>query len=252
MTPTFGREAFEVAQGASQSSSAAALQQMANRFAAGDGRLAGLIRLSQDMLTRQRDIEKAILSVMSTRGGQKDRPRFEAMRKQVNARLGEIAVDIEKQFPDYAALTSPKPLAVAEAQRLLGADEALIFLQIGYGESFVFALTREGFSWAPIALDAKAITDKVAAFRRGLSVEDVATIEAQDSRLFDLAGAHELYVALLRPVEGLIKGKRHLLFVPSGALTALPFHLLVTEKPIVVPSGKPRRSSQPIVVPPGF
>jgi CHAT domain-containing protein len=33
----------------------------------------------------------------------------------------------------------------------------------------------------------------------------------------------------------LIKNKHHLLVVPSGALTALPFHLLVTEKPRVVP-----------------
>ena len=29
-----------------------------------------------------------------------------------------------------------------------------------------------------------------------------------------------------------MKDKRSLLVVPSGALTALPFHLLVTEKPV--------------------
>ena len=47
---------------------------------------------------------------------------------------------------------------------------------------------------------------------------------------------------LLGPVEPLIKDKRHLLVVPSGALTALPFHLLVTEKPAVaVPDRKDLR-----------
>ena len=51
------------------------------------------------------------------------------------------------------------------------------------------------------------------------------------SGLFDLALANELYAALLGPVEGLVKDKRSLLVAPSGALTALPFHLLVTEKP---------------------
>ena len=35
------------------------------------------------------------------------------------------------------------------------------------------------------------------------------------------------------PVETLIKDKRHLLVVPSGSLTGVPFHLLVTEKPAV-------------------
>jgi hypothetical protein len=38
-------------------------------------------------------------------------------------------------------------------------------------------------------------------------------------------------VTLLGPIERLTKDKRSLLVVPSDALTALPFHLLVTEKP---------------------
>ncbi len=48
---------------------------------------------------------------------------------------------------------------------------------------------------------------------------------------FDLELAHQLYTLLLGPVEALVKDKGHLLVVPSGALTALPFHLLVTDKP---------------------
>ena len=62
---------------------------------------------------------------------------------------------------------------------------------------------------------------------------------ARKPELFDLGVAHDLYVALLGPVEALIKDKPHLLVVPSGALTALPFHLLVMEKPAVaVPAFK--------------
>ena len=61
-----------------------------------------------------------------------------------------------------------------------------------------------------------------------------ATAAGQGPReLFDLGLAHELYETLIGPVEGLIKDKHHLIVVPSGALTALPFHLLVTEKPAV-------------------
>jgi CHAT domain-containing protein len=50
-------------------------------------------------------------------------------------------------------------------------------------------------------------------------------------QLFDLALANELYTSLLGPVEALIKDKKQLLIVPSGTLTALPFHLLVTRTP---------------------
>jgi CHAT domain-containing protein len=234
-TSTLGFEAFEVAQGVSQSSASAALQQMANRFAAGDGSLAALVRYHQDMLSLQRDTDKALVTIMATRDGQKERPKFEAMRKEVASRLAGIAADIDKRFPNYAALTSPTPLKVEEAQKLLAADEALVFIQSGYDESYVFAATRDGFGWSTIALDPKALSDKVAAFRRGLNVEDIASTGQRT--LFDLAGAHELYGLLLGPVEGLIKGKRNLLVVPSGALTALPFHLLVTDKPAAMPSG---------------
>ena len=47
---------------------------------------------------------------------------------------------------------------------------------------------------------------------------------------FDHARAHKLYTALFGEVQDLIKGK-HLLIVPSGPLTQLPFQVLVTKPP---------------------
>jgi CHAT domain-containing protein len=47
---------------------------------------------------------------------------------------------------------------------------------------------------------------------------------------FDLARAHEVYSTLLAHAEDLIKDK-HLLLVPSGPLTSLPFNVLVTQAP---------------------
>ena len=63
--------------------------------------------------------------------------------------------------------------------------------------------------------------------------------------MFDLGHAHDLYNALVAPVEALVRDRRHLLLVPSGPLTALPFHLLVTAKPAVpVPSAVHRLSGR--------
>jgi CHAT domain len=50
-------------------------------------------------------------------------------------------------------------------------------------------------------------------------------------QLFDLGLAHELYTTLFGPADALIKDKRYLLLVPTGALAALPFHLLITQTP---------------------
>jgi CHAT domain-containing protein len=95
-------------------------------------------------------------------------------------------------------------------------------------------LTRDGFEWRTVPLGEKALADKVAAFRHGLDVNELQnSIDAGKPVLFDLVTAHELYVTLLGPVEALIKDKKNLLVVPSGPLTGLPFHLLVTEKPTV-------------------
>ena len=46
---------------------------------------------------------------------------------------------------------------------------------------------------------------------------------------FDTARAHALYKALFGGVEDLIRDK-HLLIVPSGPLTQLPFQVLVTAR----------------------
>jgi hypothetical protein len=249
------------------------------------------------------------------------RDRLAEIAKQRAALQGVFATE----FPEYAALASPEPVKAEEVQRLLGMDEALVFLVSGEKESYVSALTSDGFEWKMIPVGAEGVSNKVAAFRRGLEVDAVnrglkplecneaeakkrglspaacgaavaqdcarttperglarlnciapaAYIECSEAEararglsptqcgesvmkdcgdpdrhglapadcdailagrrdLFDLGRAYELYQTLLGPVEGLIKSKRHLLVVPTGALTALPFHLLVTETPPVM------------------
>jgi CHAT domain-containing protein len=141
---------------------------------------------------------------------------------------------LEREFPDYAALATPRPSKLKDVQKLMRADEALVFWLVGDQQTYVFALTEDGFAWQPIRLGAKDLGAKAAAFRRGLDIDDLqSSISAGRAELFDLGFAHDLYVALVGPVEALIKGKRHLLLAPSGPLTGLPFHLLLTEKPAV-------------------
>jgi CHAT domain-containing protein/tetratricopeptide (TPR) repeat protein len=230
-----GREALDIAQWASQSSAAAAVQQMAVRFAAGGGALAALVRDSQDLAAAWRNQDKALIEAVSKPQGQQDVAAVAALRARIadtESKLRAVAARLEQQFPDYAALASPKPLAAADAQKLLGPDEALAFFLPGVNESYVFALTRESFAWQTIPLGHKMLSDKVAAFRHGLDVDELtSSANAGKPALFDLGLAHELYVALLAPVDDLIKGKPNLLVVPTGALTSLPFHLLVTETP---------------------
>ena len=286
-TPALDSEAFEVAQQAEQSSAASAVHQLGLRFAAGNDALAALVRERQDLTAFWRERDSALIEALSQARGQANQSTVEKIRKQIaetETRLTRIVARIEKEFPDYAALAGAKPLKADEVPRMLGPNDALVFyltgpkeFSIGNKETYVFALTREGFVWKAILLGADGLAEKVTAFRRGLDVEalhrglvrtDCTQAQAKSRglsraecgrvlaneceeaslrglarddctpadgprELFDLALAHELYGTLIGPVEGLIKDKKHLIVVPSGPLTALPFHLLLTEKPAV-------------------
>jgi CHAT domain-containing protein len=273
-------EAFEVAQWMNQSTAAAALNQMAARFSTGSDALAALVREQQDVVVERRSLDKSLVAEVSKPPSERNAAREQALRERMSdldQRLKQLNQRLAAEFPDYAALTSPQPLAAADVQKLLSGDEALVFLLSGEKATQVFAVTRGDLVWQTVAMSADDLTRKVAAFRHGLDVDalhrglerrectqaeadkrglsriecgqalakeceeaekrglarpDCATAQGR-RELFDLGLAHELYGTLLGPVEPLIKDKRHLIVVPSGALTALPFHLLVTEKPAV-------------------
>jgi CHAT domain-containing protein/tetratricopeptide (TPR) repeat protein len=230
--PELARESFQAAQWASQSSAAAALQQMAVRFAAGNGALAALVRERQDLSAFWGSRNNALIAALSNPPGQQ-RTEVDVLRTQIadiESKLSANAARLEKNFPDYSVLSNPKPLTVEDVQQLLAADEVLVSFLIGERQSYVFALTHEQFYWRTIGIGGGNLSEKVSAFRSGLDLEKLQKSPGKPV-LFDLALAHELYIALIGPVEELVKDKRHVIAVLSGSLTSLPFHLLATEKP---------------------
>lgn len=226
-------DALYAVQAGTQSSAASAVNKLAVRLAAGSDRLAQLVRRDQDLAAEAETLDKAIVAAVS-----KDRSKRDAGSEQKSRdRLAAVATEragLQKtfavEFPNYASLSNPLPLKAKEMQALLSDREALVLFAVAEKESYVFAMTRDRVDWKSLPLGADALSQKVAAFRRGLDVGKASDASGK-SGLFDLALANELYGTLLAPVEPLVKDKPSLLVVPSGALTALPFHLLVTEKP---------------------
>ena len=123
-------------------------------------------------------------------------------------------------------------MKIAEVQKLVGADEAVLAFLVGDNESFVWAISQDRISWQRLALGETALGEKVVRLRKGLDIIQLQKGAAAGKvELFDLKLAHELYTELLGPVAHALEGKRNVLVVPSGPLTSLPFHLLVTEPP---------------------
>jgi CHAT domain-containing protein len=240
-------EGFVGAQHMVLSSAAAAMSQMAVRFGAGSTVVARLVREQQDMVQQRQRLEKALDLERAKAPAERNLAGEEKLRREISeidAKLTSVASRLAKQAPQLAELANPKALAFAEVQKLLTDDEALVFFLIddsgGRADSFVWALTRDDFAWGALPFKGGEWPGKVAAFRQGLDVEMLESQQVLDGMrkkrvLFDIGVAHQMHTALLGPVEALIKSKRQLLVVPSGPLTALPFHLLVTEKSTAVP-----------------
>jgi CHAT domain-containing protein/Tfp pilus assembly protein PilF len=223
-------EALDVIQHGAQSSAASAVNKLAVRVAAGNDHLAELVRRDQDLASEADRLDKAIIAALSRQGSPREAAAGRERLAAIAAERAALQKTFVAEFPDYAALSNPLPLKAKEIQELLSGDEAMVLFALADRESFVLALTRDEFDWQRIPLGADALSQKVALLRRGLDVGK-ASDSTGKSGLYDLAFANELYATLFGPVEGLVKDKRSLLVAPSGALTALPFHLLVTEKP---------------------
>ena len=140
---------------------------------------------------------------------------------------------ISVSFPDFVELTEPQPLTIAATQALLRPTEALVTLLVGREHSHVWAISKEQSVWARIPAGAKTLAGHVTALRQAL--DPLAGMSgdsaARPAPAFDLARAHDLYRVLLGPVEAVVRDKSSLLLVPTGPLTSLPFHLLITRSP---------------------
>ncbi len=160
------------------------------------------------------------------------RERRLAESQHVEDELAASRAGIVRRFPDYLSLAEPAPLTVAETQALLREDEALIAILSGPQGSLIWVVTRDSAEWSEIGTGEAELAAQVAALRRAL--DPLAEANADDAGIpasFDVARAYDLYRLLLGRFEPMLSGKRHLLLVPAGPLSSLPFQVLVTDPP---------------------
>ena len=252
--PDLAREMFQAAQWVQSSEAAQSLTQMAAQGASRDPMLGALARERQDLVAewQKRDsLHSAAFSQAPEKRDTEAEAENMARLTAIDAQIKEIDRKLAANFPGYAELVSPAPIAVEEVQVLLGDDEALVlFLDTGElgpvpQESFIWVVTKTASRWVRSPMGTPTLAQEVAALRCGLDqaawegprCEQLtgqhytkADRNAGPPLPFDYARAHRLYQALFGQVEDLIKGK-HLLLVPSGPLTQLPFQVLVTAPP---------------------
>ena len=223
-------EAFEAGQLANSSEVAIAVSRVSVRLASGDDMLSNLVRDRQDGSRLWQRLDRALVEAASRPPGQRDQESESIMRRQLSAlseKMELIDERLRTEFPQYAELSSPKAVPLAEAQALLAKDEALLTYLVWENQSFVFALRQDQVQAGPLSLRSDELDEAVALLRSGLNPKFVRS--PVDLPPFDTEKAYWLYQKLIRPVEPLLADARHVVVVPDGAIASLPLNMLVTE-----------------------
>jgi CHAT domain-containing protein len=218
-------DSLKVIQRASQTSAAAALNNLKVRFSAGNDRLAQLVRKDQDLAAEAERLDKAIVEAVSKEPSKRDNiseQRIRDRRDEVSKERGDLERVFVRDFPNYAALSKPEPLTTKEIQSLLDKDEALVVIDLDE-YSFVWVVTKDRADWKAILIPAAQASKTIETLRAALYPDSPKT--------FDRALAHQLYRQVLGPVEEIISQKTRLSFVLGGALTSLPPQVLLMSNP---------------------
>ncbi len=237
---TLTREMFVTAQDSTLSSSARAMAQSAARTATGGGPLGRLVRKQQDLLKEIRvvdgQVEKALI-----KGDLVETRKLQNQLDMIAADLAETDAQLDRQFPEYRDLVSPKALSVEEVQARLGDKDGLWLVMPSIGDIFILAVTREDIQWSRRARRLESAEASIARLRCQIDPqgcpedlfadEEMSDAELEGYRSYDRLAAYRLYQELVELVETIFDGKDHIYAVASGALATLPLAALVNEKP---------------------
>lgn len=142
-------------------------------------------------------------------------------KDRLKGELASLVASLRKEYPIYAALHYPKPMAPEELP--LEEGEVLFEYALGEDSSFVFVVRKGGVGRVvKIPEGREALEEKVRRF--------VEMLSEDGGEAFSTKSAKELYDLLLsRPLGG-VKQTEKIILVPDGMLGLLPFEALVVEE----------------------
>lgn len=149
-------------------------------------------------MNRRRLLDRQIVAAMSQPPGQRDAMREQKIRADIAAldsRLIGIDARLSREFPEYAQLAIPQPLTIAEAQKLLTVDEALVAFFVGDNAAYRFIVRTDRVSFQRIKVERVLLDAATKALRDGLDPERHP--QPVGFAALDAASAHALYRTLL-------------------------------------------------------
>jgi CHAT domain-containing protein len=192
-----------------------------------------------DLVTKQLELRRSIFSKFSLRSEavlKNKTDRVVELDRQIaslSSERSDIESQIRTQYPDYAELMSPRPLAADDNQQQLDPDTQLLEFALGEKRSYAWVVTSDkiqGFELAP-RKDIEALATRLlqAITERNRKIPDETSANTKirwnkaDKDYEDAAAA--LSKLILTPIAPALQRDR-LVVVADGALQLVPFALL--------------------------
>jgi CHAT domain-containing protein/tetratricopeptide (TPR) repeat protein len=188
-------------------------------------------------LTLRQKIENASAAQRRSAGSQgaaEEKDRLQRELTLLTAEYDQLQVEIKSRHPQYAALTRPQPLSLAEIQRQV-LDENTLLLEYALGEenSYLFAVTQTTINTftlpkrSEIEQAAKRLYQQAVALGNPMVFHTAAEKQAwlDKSQKDYRTAAETLSRMLLDPAKHML-GTRRLMIIGDGILHYVPFSAL--------------------------
>jgi CHAT domain-containing protein/Tfp pilus assembly protein PilF len=228
--PTYQRsdESFQLAQLQNYSDVSNIVTQPAARFSKGDDALANLIRIRQDLIEQWNRLDRLVIRTISgltEKHSLSDLQKLRATLTTTETQIKELDREINRRFPEFEDMVSPRPTPIESVQKLLQPKEALVTYAFGR-TSWLWVVTQHDSAFIPIDISEQALHDNIRNIRTQMQPNEHGELPQ-----LDLLRLNELYKLLIAPADSYLNGIEHLIVVPSGPIQSLPFGMLVSALP---------------------
>jgi CHAT domain-containing protein len=233
-------EAFEYAQLAQSSVDAQVVTQMALTYSANGTEAKVLIDKLRDAVAYRNQLNKKIITALSNKNVGTEALFQTSIDMQASIDKNEVNIkqldsQLKNSFPTYSQIINPAPVPLADIQKTLAKDEALlIYLLADEEDNYVFVVKHDKAVLQHLPIGKyNGLQERIYKLRCAFysSCEEGKPLQqptaGQMPEPFDIELANGLYRDLIAPIETELSNTKQLLIVADGALHSLPFQILV-------------------------
>ena len=174
---------------------------------------------TEGLLKRLEELKRRMAALQAQ--GAESSEQSEVLRRVMASTRAEFFAqldELKQSEPDFEALVQLSGADLSVLQKGLAEDEILLEYFPAEERLYLFAVTSTGFRLQDVSLGRRELTAAVGSF--------VTQVRNPESNLLSLRRRCQEMGALLVPEE-MLKGRRRLRLVPTGALWEVPFECLI-------------------------